>query len=90
MVGVNSPTRERIAAMPGRQQVDSVRDAARRVRPHRRTIQQRKDEGTLYRRYRMHRVEIDEDELLAWFRKRLIDVRAARFGTRRDSSAVPQ
>ncbi|QHC70782.1 hypothetical protein [Rathayibacter sp. VKM Ac-2801] len=47
-------------------------------------------EGIPYRRYGTHRVEIDEDELLAWFRKRLIGAKAARFGARRNSSVAPQ
>jgi hypothetical protein len=56
----------------------SVRDAARRVRRCRRTVQYWLDEGMPHRRNGT-RVEIDEDVLTAWLRKKLIGAKAARF-----------
>lgn len=54
--------------------VYSVRDAARRVRRRRSTVQRWIGEGMPYRRHGTYRVEIEEDVLLAWFRKKLMAI----------------
>jgi phage terminase Nu1 subunit (DNA packaging protein) len=52
--------------------VYSVRGAARRVGRHRVTIQEWLREGMPCRRYGTHRVEIDEDVLTEWLRKKIV------------------
>jgi hypothetical protein len=60
-------------------QAYSVRDAARRVRRCRKTIQRWMSEGMPHRRLGTHRVEIDEDDLCAWLRDRILGQKASRF-----------